>query len=98
MIVETEIVKERKIVLSEIVGYCFGVRRAVEMAEQARAERKGRLTTLGPIIHNDQVIGQMRKSGIDTEASLDRISEGTVILSAHGVSPLILHKAREKGL
>jgi small subunit ribosomal protein S1 len=98
MPVVTESVCKRKIVLAEIAGYCFGVRRAVEMAEQARAERSGRLTSLGPIIHNEQIISQMRESGIETEDSLDRIKDGTVILSAHGVSPFVLHSARRKRL
>lgn len=88
----------RKIVLAEVAGYCFGVRRAVEMAQAARQEKDGRVSTLGPIIHNDQVIEQMRQTGIGMECSLESINEGTVILSAHGVSPLVLHEAREKGL
>ena len=88
----------RRIVLAEVAGFCFGVRRAVEMTEAARQERIGRLTTLGPIIHNEQVIARMQADGISTAPTLDRIPDGTVVLSAHGVSPLVLTEARDRGL
>src|SRR5262245_5788490 len=84
----------RRIVLAEVAGFCFGVRRAVDMAQAARRERLGRLTTLGPIVHNEQVISRMRDEGIETAATLDAIPDGTVILSAHGVSPIVLQQAR----
>lgn len=90
--------RARRIVLAEVAGFCFGVRRAVEMANAARRERIGKLTTLGPIVHNEQVIGRMRDEGIETASTLNQISEGTVILSAHGVAPSVLTLAREQGL
>ncbi|HLK57748.1 MAG TPA: 4-hydroxy-3-methylbut-2-enyl diphosphate reductase [Chthonomonadaceae bacterium] len=89
---------KRKIVLAEVAGFCFGVRRAVDMTEKARRERLGRLTTLGPIIHNEQVISRMQGMGIETAPTLDTISEGTVVLSAHGVAPAVLEQAKAQGL
>ncbi len=90
--------KERRIVLARVVGFCFGVQRAVELTEAARRERHGRLTTLGPIIHNDQVIAKMRRQGIDMASDLGSISEGAVVLSAHGVPPTVVRQAQEQGL
>jgi (E)-4-hydroxy-3-methyl-but-2-enyl pyrophosphate reductase len=88
----------RRIVLAEVAGFCFGVRRAVEMANAARRERLGRLTTLGPIVHNEQVIARMRDEGIETAPALEAIPEGTVILSAHGVAPSVLTNAKAQNL
>jgi 4-hydroxy-3-methylbut-2-enyl diphosphate reductase len=89
---------KRRIVLADVAGYCFGVKRAVEITEEARRERFGKLTTLGPIIHNEQVISKMQAEGIDTSPTLEQITEGTVVLSAHGVSPDVVFQARQQGL
>ena len=88
----------RTIVLADVAGFCFGVRRAVEMTERARAEGAGRLTTLGPLVHNSQVTGRLKASGIEGARSLDEIEKGTVVLSAHGSAPIVLKQARDRGL
>ncbi len=88
----------RRIVLARVAGFCFGVRRAVEMTQAARRERIGRLTTLGPIIHNEQVIARLQTEGVETAPTLEAIPEGTVVLSAHGVAPTVLQQARAQGL
>jgi 4-hydroxy-3-methylbut-2-enyl diphosphate reductase len=85
-------------VLAEVAGFCFGVRRAVAMTEAARRERSSAVTTLGPIIHNEQVIARMKANGIETKPTLEQIAEGTVVLSAHGVSPAVREQARARGL
>ncbi len=90
--------RTRRIVLAEVAGFCFGVRRAVELAEAARRERFGKLTTLGPLIHNEQVITRMQAEGIETAANLEAIREGTVVLSAHGVAPAVVTQAKAQGL
>jgi len=89
---------KRRIVLAEVAGFCFGVKRAVELTETARRERSGKLTTLGPLVHNEQVIAKMQAEGIETVPSLDRIAEGTVVLSAHGVAPTVTAQAKAQGL
>jgi len=88
----------RRIVLAQVAGFCFGVQRAVEITEAARRQRAGRLTTLGPIIHNDQVISRMQAAGIEVAPDLEAIPDGTVVLSAHGVSPDVVAKAKSNGL
>lgn len=88
----------RTVILARVAGFCFGVKRAVEIAQEARAKQFGKLTTLGPIIHNEQVINRMRDEGIDTVPTLDLITEGTVVMSAHGVAPAQIAQARAKGL
>ena len=88
----------RRVVLAEVAGFCFGVRRAVEMTESFRREQTGRVTTLGPLIHNEQVIARMREEGIETAVELDTIREGAVVLSAHGVAPAVVAQATRQGL
>src|SRR5579862_1228433 len=88
----------RQIVLAEVAGFCFGVQRAVEMAGAARRARTGKVTTLGSLVHNEQVIARMEAQGIGRAGDLDAIREGTVVLSAHGVAPAVLAQARAQGL
>ena len=87
-----------RIILAEVAGVCFGVRRALDIAHKTRQETTGKITALGAIVHNAQVIEQMRGRGIGTEKDLANITDGTVILSAHGVSPRILAQAKTQGL
>lgn len=87
-----------KVILAEVAGFCFGVQRAVDLAAAARRERYGKLTSLGPIIHNPQVIEKMAAEGVGAAQNLDEIGEGTVIMSAHGVAPSTLEAAKAKGL
>jgi len=86
------------VVLAEAYGYCFGVRRAVEIVEKVRREREGSLTTLGPIIHNPQVVAKHQEMGIGYCTNLEDIEDGIVVMSAHGVPPTTLHQAKDKGL
>ncbi len=90
--------RKRRIVLAKVAGFCFGVKRAVDIANQARANRDGRMTLLGPIVHNEQVIARMQSEGIGTQIKLEEINEGTVVLSAHGVAPSVVTQARAQGL
>jgi 4-hydroxy-3-methylbut-2-enyl diphosphate reductase len=83
-----------KILLTEEQGFCFGVKRAVKMA----ANVKGRANTLGPIIHNPQVVSKLEKQGKKVINSLNEVKEKTLIIRAHGVSDEIIAQAKNKGL
>lgn len=67
-------------------GFCFGVRRAIEMIENAARERGG-LDTLGAVVHNQQVVRQLEKLGVRVINDIDEIGNKTVAVSSHGVSP-----------
>lgn len=86
-----------KILLAEHQGFCYGVRRAVEMAHACAQDRKPAYT-LGPIIHNPQVVASLAQEGVGLANHLDEIQDGTVIIRSHGVGPAIYGKAEEKGL
>ena len=88
----------RRIVLAEVAGFCFGVRRALKMAEDARDTNSGKLTLLGPLVHNSQVTERLKETGVGTAQGIEDVHEGTVVVSAHGTAPIVLRQARERGL
>ncbi|QQS44819.1 MAG: 4-hydroxy-3-methylbut-2-enyl diphosphate reductase [Acidobacteriota bacterium] len=86
-----------EIVLAESLGFCMGVKRAVDMAYKA-LEKSDQIVTLGPLIHNTQEIDRLKKDGISV-ADYDSIPEnGTVIIRAHGVAPGAYESLKGRGL
>lgn len=84
---------------AEEAGFCFGVKRAVQSAKKkARDSTNNSVYSLGPIIHNPQVVKKLEDLGIKTIQSIDEVEQGTVIIRSHGIAPDILKKAKEKGL
>lgn len=79
-------------------GFCFGVQRATKLAFETAATCGERVFTLGPLIHNPQVVQKLKDKGVDVVQSLDEVSEGTLIVRSHGLHPSILAQATEKGL
>ncbi|KAF1086474.1 hypothetical protein SPSYN_00193 [Sporotomaculum syntrophicum] len=91
--------KLMKVKVAAKAGFCFGVKRAVEMARKCLHDRDGPVYTLGPLIHNDQVIGALAREGINVVNDLDEITgPGTVIIRSHGVVPCVYQRAEQKGL
>jgi 4-hydroxy-3-methylbut-2-enyl diphosphate reductase len=88
----------RKIVLAQVAGFCFGVRRAVDLALLERSRTMEAITTIGPVVHNAQVTGRLRTDGIEQAAKLDDVAGGTIVISAHGASPQLRERASERGL
>ena len=78
---------EKNISVAASAGFCFGVRRAVRLAEEAPQQHPGKkIRTLGPIIHNPQVVGRLREKGVGQADSLDEVDEGVVIIRSHGIT------------
>jgi 4-hydroxy-3-methylbut-2-enyl diphosphate reductase len=80
-----------QIKIAEKAGFCFGVKRAVDMAEEAVA-RYGKVYTLGPIIHNPQEVSRLDEMGIEPLKSDDgniTISEGVILLRTHGIAKVM---------
>lgn len=88
-----------EIVLAESLGFCMGVKRAVDMAYRAQEKAPGLpVVTLGPLIHNSQEIQRLEQDGIHT-ADADTLPEkGTVVIRAHGVSPKAYADLKASGL
>jgi small subunit ribosomal protein S1 len=87
-----------KIKVAQSAGFCFGVKRAVNMAFETAQKTKGPVYTLGPIIHNPQVVAQLEACGVKAIKSLTRIKKGTVIIRSHGVHPCQMEKLKSMGL
>lgn len=87
-----------EIKIAEYCGFCYGVKRAVEMAEKAAAERvEG--GTLGPLIHNPQLIAGLEAKGIACKEDLNEFAAGeTVIFRSHGVGPEVYREAEARQL
>jgi 4-hydroxy-3-methylbut-2-en-1-yl diphosphate reductase len=77
-------------------GFCFGVKRAIKLAREA-AETNKNIVTLGPIIHNPQLVERLRQKGVDSIDDLDLIKDQTVIIRSHGVENNVLEKLKETG-
>jgi 4-hydroxy-3-methylbut-2-enyl diphosphate reductase len=76
-------------------GFCFGVKRAIDILEKIAGER-GQIETLRPVVHNQQVMQRLANIGIEVANSVDEIQGNTVVISAHGVSPQVEEEIRER--
>jgi 4-hydroxy-3-methylbut-2-enyl diphosphate reductase len=74
-----------EIILAKQAGFCFGVKRATQMAFEA-ANKGGETFTLGPIIHSPQVVQRLEEMGVNVLKSLDELESGTIIIRSHGVT------------
>jgi (E)-4-hydroxy-3-methyl-but-2-enyl pyrophosphate reductase len=84
--------------IAKSAGFCFGVKRAMEMAFKAAKKNSGQIYTLGPLIHNPQAVDHLKSLGIKVRNRVEKIPRGTVIFRSHGVSMEELKRAKEKRL
>ena len=84
-----------EVILAEYLGFCYGVKRAIKVA---REHADGKTNTLGPIIHNPQMVERLKAEGVGMVEDLDSMDEGTVIIRSHGVGPEVYKKIEAKGL
>lgn len=99
--------KTQNIITVKPQGYCRGVLKAIETAKNTRIQYPNKkITILGNLVHNQYVKKALQYYSIDTIEDttktryelLDEINEGIVIFTAHGVSPKVYKKAKDKGL
>lgn len=89
---------DKNIIVAETAGFCFGVRRAIEMAEK-EAEREGKVYSLGPLIHNDIAVADLAKKGVEVIGSPDEAGVGsTVIIRSHGEPEAVYEEAQKRGI
>lgn len=88
-----------KVSIDTSSGFCWGVVRTIEIAEQELAERKN-LYSLGEIIHNPMEINRLEAKGLETitVAELEKAKGGTVLIRAHGEPPSTYKRAEELGI
>lgn len=88
-----------EIILAKHAGFCFGVRRAIDLA-LAAADSKTSLPirTLGPLIHNPQVVQELEGRGLQAVDHPDEMKSGVLIIRCHGVPPRVKSLAESAGL
>ncbi|MEA1964712.1 MAG: 4-hydroxy-3-methylbut-2-enyl diphosphate reductase [Candidatus Aerophobetes bacterium] len=86
-----------QIILPSRMGFCFGVERALKLVKD-EAKKGGKIYTLGDLIHNPQVVEELKEEGIESVADLSQVKKGTIVIRAHGVGPSLKENAVKKGL
>jgi len=85
--------------LAKNIGFCSGVSRAVRIVEETLSKNKNKVYSLGPIIHNPEVIRQLEKQNLRIVDSLDNLEDSlTLVLPSHGAPRRILETAKKKNL
>ncbi len=86
-----------EITLAKKAGFCFGVDRAIKLIEKLAAEGR-KVATLGPIIHNSQVIEDLESRGVRVVNSPSEVEDGAIlVLRTHGVTQDVLREVEESG-
>jgi 4-hydroxy-3-methylbut-2-enyl diphosphate reductase len=91
-----------EVIRAKTAGFCFGVKRAVDTVYQQVEERKDKkIYTYGPIIHNEEVVKDLRSYGVEvlnTEEELLELESGIVVIRSHGVSKNIYKILEDRGI
>jgi 4-hydroxy-3-methylbut-2-enyl diphosphate reductase len=87
-----------KIHVVKEAGFCFGVKRAIKLAFEAAKCKDGEAYTLGPLIHNPQVVEDLKNKGVRAVKDIKRNRKGPLIVRSHGVHPEILRRIKSKGI
>jgi 4-hydroxy-3-methylbut-2-enyl diphosphate reductase len=86
-----------EVLVAEKCGFCPGVRNAITLAKKT-IQGKKEVHSLGPIIHNEEVVRQLAQAGLKTIDSVDQISTGTVLIRSHGATQKEIQTLEKKGV
>jgi 4-hydroxy-3-methylbut-2-enyl diphosphate reductase len=86
-----------RIIVARHMGFCGGVRRAVEIALRT-AEKHNATYTWGPLIHNPQEVARLERAGVRVARKLEELDGEAFVVSAYGVEEAVLETARRKGM
>ena len=86
-----------EIILVPKIGFCFGVKRAVNISRESLKKNPKPCQVLGPLVHNEFVIEKLKEAGVKFINSLDEAKGGTVVIPAHGEDPKVLEKIKKIG-
>lgn len=85
-----------ELVRAKNAGACYGVQRALDLA-LAASEGEERATTLGPLIHNPQVVQELANRGVASASTVDEVTSGAIIIRSHGVTPKVRAQVEASG-
>ena len=89
-----------QVILSESAGFCFGVKRAIDLVYRQIEENEGTIYTYGPIIHNEEVVKDLESKGVKVIDNLDELKDleaGTIVIRSHGISSDEYRQIEENG-
>ncbi len=84
-----------QVFLPREIGFCFGVKRALKLVLN-EIERNEKTYTLGDLIHNSQVVENLKRKGVESIGNLSQIKEGTLVIRSHGVDPSLIEEAKKR--
>lgn len=87
-----------KIIVAKHMGFCGGVRRAVEIAEKTAASTGGPVQTWRPLIHNPQVVQRLQEKGVLVAERHEDLNGTAFVISAYGVERAVLDEASRRGM
>ena len=90
-----------EVIVAKTAGFCFGVERAVNQVYDQIKNENGPIYTLGPIIHNEEVVRDLEEKGVkvlNSENEISALTEGTVIIRSHGVGKHIYDMLKAQGV
>lgn len=87
-----------KLVVARHGGACFGVKRAVKLAEEALGSSPAPVWCLGPLIHNPLEVGRLEKKGLRVASGLTGADSGTIVIRSHGVPSSVRGELSQRGL
>ena len=85
-----------EIILDEGAGFCFGVERAMKMTREIANQSAHPVVTIGPLIHNPQVIEELKQEGVNALDENSEVRDSVVILRSHGVAPVVEERLRQE--
>src|SRR5437667_3633070 len=86
-----------EVLLARENGFCFGVKKAVELTEAA-AETGRRVHNLGQVVHNPTISKRLQERGVRVIKDVSEATEGVVVVRAHGVPPAVRKEIEDRGL
>ncbi len=87
-----------KVIVANHSGFCFGVEKAISAAFNELDSNSNNIYTLGPLIHNKQVIDKLNEDGIRVIEDINEGVDGTVIIRSHGIPKRIYDVANDKNI
>src|SRR5579859_6980913 len=88
---------KRKVIMAKEVGFCFGVKRAINLTRQALAERSD-VFILGDLVHNKRVTDELEGKGLQKVEDYAAEKTGTMVIRAHGLPKTKIQEAKSRGI